>query len=211
MTYCRAQDAARHADTAASELQELEELSVPVAGVGASGDVAGGHVECGERGGGAVGTYVMGAPSRLPGAHRQQRLCAVQRLLGSGSSHRRTAPPPSPRMQIEPDGVGDLSSSSGSVLALKVHVRCGRNSCSRQMRARCPGSRRGALPPLCYSSFPVGAQPGASSSCSGCARLQPPGARRGRVSYLAWGNTQLAWPDGQNLTLGAGEIECGGG
>jgi hypothetical protein len=78
-----------------------------VPGVGPAGHLAGGDVEGGEEGGGAVADVVVGAPLHLPGTHGQQRLGPVESLdlaLLIDAEHHRLLR----RMQVKADHVGDL-------------------------------------------------------------------------------------------------------
>lgn len=61
-------------------LQEVEELSSPVAAIALANDAAGGDIEGCEQRGGAVTLVVMGEPLRDARQHRQDRLGAVERL-----------------------------------------------------------------------------------------------------------------------------------
>jgi hypothetical protein len=71
------------------------------------GDLAGGDLERGEQGDGAVPNVVVGAPLGQTGLHRQDRGGAVQRLnlgLLVDAEHDRVLR----RCQVQPDDVGDL-------------------------------------------------------------------------------------------------------
>jgi len=60
--------------------QEGEELLVAVARVALGQDFAGGDVQGGEQGGGAVPDIVVGDPLDIAESHRQHRLAALERL-----------------------------------------------------------------------------------------------------------------------------------
>ena len=60
--------------------EEDQELLVPVPWFAHAGDLAGGDLERGEQGGGAVPDVVVGALLGMAGLHRQHLLGAVQRL-----------------------------------------------------------------------------------------------------------------------------------
>ncbi len=53
---------------------------VPVSWFAHASDLAGGDLECGEQGGGAVPDVIVGAFLGLPGLHRQRLLGPFQRL-----------------------------------------------------------------------------------------------------------------------------------
>jgi hypothetical protein len=88
-------------------IQELPELAGAVLRIAAADHRAGGDVEGGEQRSGAVALVVMGAPLDLAGAHRQQRLAAIQcldlRLLVHAQHQRAVG-----RCHVEPDDVADL-------------------------------------------------------------------------------------------------------
>ena len=66
--------------------EEDQELLVPVPWSCKAGDLAGGDLERGEQGGGAVPHVVMGAFLGLPGLHRQRLLGPVQAWIWDFSS-----------------------------------------------------------------------------------------------------------------------------
>jgi hypothetical protein len=104
--------------------EEDQELPVPVPWLGYSGDLAGGDLECGEQGGGAVPDVVVGAPLGLPGLHRQRHLGPVQRLdLGLSSMLSTIAF--SGGFRYSPTTSVTLATSSGSVENLNVSTRHG--------------------------------------------------------------------------------------
>ena len=85
---------------------------MPVPRLAGAGDLAGGDLQRGEQGGGAVPDVVVGAPLRQPGLHRQHRRGPVQRLdlgLLVHAQHDRVLR----RGQVQPDDVGDLGDQLG--------------------------------------------------------------------------------------------------
>ena len=70
-------------------------------------DLARGDLQRGEQGGGAVALVVIGLPLDLAGAHRQDRLGAIQRLDLALLVHADHDRGPG-RVEVEPDHVADL-------------------------------------------------------------------------------------------------------
>ena len=92
--------------------QEAQELLVAVPVLADPGDLAGGDLERGEQGGGAVADVVVGALLGMAGLHRQHLLGPVQRLdlrLLVHTEHNRVLR----RVQIQPDHVGNLGDQGG--------------------------------------------------------------------------------------------------
>ena len=104
--------------------QEGEELLVPVARAALGQDCAGGDVEGGEQGGGAVAHIVMGDALGIAEPHRQQRLGALQRLdlrlLVHAQHHRMIG-----RVQVQADDVADFFDEErvGGQLEVALAVR----------------------------------------------------------------------------------------
>ncbi len=108
-----ADDVQRHARVGLGDLlEEFEELLVAVVGVAGVGDFAGGDLQRGEQGGGAVADVVVGTACWQAWAHRQHRLGAVQRLdlglLVDAQHHGGLR-----RVQVQPDDVADLGLKLG--------------------------------------------------------------------------------------------------
>ena len=106
-----------------SLLQEAQELAA-VAGVACAGDRAGGDLQHGEQGGGAVADVVVGLPFGDAWAHRQDQPGPVRGLdLGFSSAQTATAFCCGARYRSTTSRI--LAFSCGPVENLKPEVRCG--------------------------------------------------------------------------------------
>ena len=132
--------------------QEAQELLVPVAGLALGDHLAGGDVQSGEEGGGAVPDVVVGDAFHVAQAHRQQRLGAVQgldlRLLVDAEHHRLVR-----RVQVEADDVPDLFDKErvGGELEVLLPVRLHREGLQPAVNGGfgdAGGSSEGARRPL---------------------------------------------------------------
>jgi len=113
--------------------QELQELLVAVALEAAADHLAGGDVEGGKQGRGAVPLVVVGHGAGAALLKRQPRLRSVQRLdlaLFIDTQHQGLVR----RVEVEPHNVGNLLAELGIVGRLKVFIKCGFSPCAAQMR-----------------------------------------------------------------------------
>ena len=94
---------------------------MPVPVLAEPGDLAGGDLQRGEQGGGAVPDVVVGALLGMTGLHRQRLLWVRFKAWISGTSRPHTARPRSPAaLRYSPTMSVTLASSSGSVENLNV-------------------------------------------------------------------------------------------
>ena len=149
-------------------LEEAQELLVAVPRVAGVGDLAGGDLQRGEQGGGAVADVVVGLLLRQARAHRQDRRGPVQRL-DLAISRRRRAPPPSPAGSgTARRRRGPWPPARGSVENLNVSTRHGCRPHLRQIRGHRRESRSPAARPAAgsTSASPPAARGGGSSVAS---------------------------------------------
>jgi hypothetical protein len=120
-------------DLVVNRLQELAELHRPMAAMKLPDHGARLEVECGEQVGSAVTQIVGSTPLRLAGAHRQQRLTAIEcldlALLVDAQDQRAVG-----RIEVKPDDIAHFLDEQRVLGKLEALTRCGCSAKARQMR-----------------------------------------------------------------------------